>query len=246
IIRATWQSLYKNDSLYTPRFVISNPGKRWKTVIEHENSTYGDIIILPHLEETAKVANSIKTVEFFKYLSKQGKRWDFVSKIDEDSFLDPNAYYREYLAPLLDRKTPASQMRTMIGREMHWPNAEWSWMGGQFYTLTWDLVELLARLHDKDPIDDNGEDELNGRLLFNAKEHWEWVNTPNKVAFDIYANEGSDINGEHTAWAPAGADLDAFSHGVGPGAINPHKMKEDQEYLDVAACYGKGGLLPPP
>ena len=114
IIRATWQSLY-DDPAITTRFVISDPGELWMPLIRHENATYGDLIILSHLEETAHIANTIKTVELFRYLVESGFHWDFVSKLDDDSFLDVFTFYHSFILPRLDTR---SHNRIIIGRRL--------------------------------------------------------------------------------------------------------------------------------
>jgi Galactosyltransferase len=253
IIRSTWQSLYRDDDIVT-RFVISNPGDLWAPVVEHENATFRDLIVLPHLEETAKIANTIKSVELFKHLAAQGQRWAYVSKLDDDSFLDARTFYREFLRPHLHQPTSNSRFplnsipytapelqptnRTVFGRVLS--REQFSYPGGQFYTLSWDTMTLLARLHTQNPITDEHEDVLVGRLMYEAGEHFDLIELPNRAAFDYNAKLA---RGDGTAWAKDGADLDAFAHAVGPGSINPHKMRSDEDYLHVAACFDKDGLI---
>jgi hypothetical protein len=248
IIRNTWQRLYKNDTIFTSKFVISNPGPIWQEAIMAENATFGDLIILPHLEETGAVANSIKSIEFLKYLTtQQPRKWAFVSKLDDDSFLDAHAFYEQYLHPRLaaplpphpDLEDPLSSPlnRTIIGRTLH--RGKYSYPGGQFYTMTWDIVKLLAQLHSENTIRDEHEDVLVGRLLYEAGEKWEHVDLPNSVSFDYSDKEA---RGDGSAWAKPNADLEKWNHAVGPGAINPHKMRNDETYLNVAACYDELGL----
>ncbi|KAI9770939.1 MAG: hypothetical protein M1840_002643 [Geoglossum simile] len=253
IIRSTWQSLYRDDDIVT-RFVISNPGDLWAPFIEHENATFQDLIVLPHLEETAEIANTIKSVELFKHLAAQGQRWAYVSKLDDDSFLDARTFYREYLRPHLHQPTanthfPLNSLRytaqelqpsnrTVFGRLLS--REQFSYPGGQFYTLSWDTMALLARLHTANPITNEHEDVLVGRLMHEAGESFELIELPNRTAFD-YSPELA--RGDGTAWAAGGADLDTFVHAIGPGSINPHKMRSDEDYLRVAACYDKDGLI---
>ena len=45
IIRATWQSLYKNP-VFETRFVIADPGEALLPIIEFENKTHGDLIMI--------------------------------------------------------------------------------------------------------------------------------------------------------------------------------------------------------
>jgi hypothetical protein len=244
IIRNTWQSLYRNDTVFATRFVISNPGDLWAPIIAIENATHGDIIILPHLEEDAHTANTVKTVEFLKYLTSSETKYAFVSKIDDDSYLDARTFFNNYLQPRIAfdahktvSETPATN-RTIIGRTLR--RNTWTYPGGQFYTMTWDIVTLIATLHNKHPINDEHEDVLIGRLLHEAGEEWHHVDLPNEVAFDY---QELDMRGDGTAFAADGADLESWAHGVGPGAINPHKMKGDEEYLKVAACFDERGVV---
>ena len=86
IIRATWQTYYRNPVIST-KFVISNPGDIWMPLIQQENETYGDLIMMADLEESAHIANTVKTLNFFTYLAAQGpSHYKFVSKLDDDSF----------------------------------------------------------------------------------------------------------------------------------------------------------------
>jgi hypothetical protein len=246
IIRNTWQRLYKNDSIITTRFVVANPGPLWLPVLIAENATFGDIIMLDHIDESARTANTIKSVEFLKHLTTQPQKYSFVTKLDDDSFLDSKTFYEEYLHPRIiatpqpssDLETPSSSPmnRTIFARTLH--RGKYSYPGGQFYTMTWDLVSLLAKLHTENPITDEHEDVMVGRLLFEAGEAWEHIDLPNPVSFD-YGDKGA-ING--SAWAAEGADLEKWVHPVGQGAINPHKMRDDATYLSVAACYDERGL----
>lgn len=241
IIRATWQSLYKNDSLYTPRFVISNVGPLWDTVIATENATFGDIIQLAHLNEDRLTANTIKSVEFFKYvIDRTANRWQFISKIDDDSFLDVPRFYQQYLRPLLS----ADQTSLMpfadhvaIGRTLSREN--FTYPGGQFYTLTKDTVRVLAEQHAANPINNLDEDVLIGKLLHDSGVQWTHVDLPNNIAFDYQAK---DLKSQGQAFAKEDADLSGWAHAIGPQSINPHKMRDTEVYLQVAACFDKNGV----
>jgi hypothetical protein len=118
IIRATWQRLYRDERLFRTRFVITRPAPDWIQVIAAESEAYGDIIILPHLEENHYVANHAKSIEFFKWLAAQGHDWQFVSKIDDDCFVDPFAFWTEYLKPLSARMAETSELRTVVARKL--------------------------------------------------------------------------------------------------------------------------------
>ena len=49
-------------------------------LIRHENATYGDLIVLPGVEETAKIATHIKPFEFYKHIARSKRSWMYVSK----------------------------------------------------------------------------------------------------------------------------------------------------------------------
>lgn len=248
IIRRTWQSLFHEPSLWTTRFVVSRAANpTWQAIIEAENKTYGDIIQLSHLEETAHIANTVKSVEFFKYLAGTTMRtktqprvsleaqigdYEFVSKIDDDSFLDARSFFRNYLRPL------KTKHRTIFARTVDKPN--FNAPGGQFYTLTSDLVLLLADLHTENPIDDEDEDVLVGRLLYEAQQNWTHIDLPNPIAFDY---EDTDLQESGKAFAAPDADLSGWRHAVGPESINPHKMRDDDTYIKVAACFNETGVI---
>ncbi|KIW01493.1 uncharacterized protein PV09_06973 [Verruconis gallopava] len=240
IIRSTWQALFRNETLFETRFVLANPPAEWSSVIAKENETHGDIIILKHLEESSRIANTVKSIEFLKYITAWPGKWSFVSKIDDDSFLDPNAFYKEYLMPLINSVPQLSEQLVGIGRKLDMNGFEYP--GGQFYTLSWAMVEKLASLHAENPITDEHEDVLIGRLLHEADVPWHFTKLPNRVAFDYDDSLGANLGGKKTAWAKEDADLDAWVHAVGSRAINPHKMRGDEEYLRVAACYDSNGL----
>jgi len=65
------------------------------------------------------------------------------------------------------------------------------------------------------------------RLASEANVTLDFVAMPNREAFDL--DQG---NGNVSAW----------SHQVLERAINRHKMKQDEDYLEVTALVGKDGL----
>ncbi|KIW21344.1 hypothetical protein PV08_01924 [Exophiala spinifera] len=216
IIRSTWHKMYDNDR-FTLRFVISNPGELWAPFIQHEMETYQDIIVLSHLEENATVANTIKTIEFFTYLTKGKSTWKWVSKIDDDSFLDTESFYRDFLQPRMDEN------RTMIARPTFNWNRGYLYPQGQFYTFSWDLLRILTDCYSRNRITDEHEDALSARLLYEegytAGENYTLVELGNDRFFDY--DPEVRVSGQ-------------YSHAIMPDSINPHKLKSDEIYLDVA------------
>ncbi|KAF6233553.1 hypothetical protein HO173_008110 [Letharia columbiana] len=234
VIRATWQTLYPNPAFETC-FFIAKPPPLWQSLIKQENDTYGDLIMLDHLEESTKVAMFIKPVEFLKHLLGSGKpSWKFVSKIDDDSFVDAERFYHEFLRPRIDRHAAAAdQNGTLIARRLRLEHSDrnFSTPGGQFYTLSWDLVRILVETQARKLITNVPEDVLVGRLLYDADAKFEFVDLDDTRAFDVTDNL-TRLSQEREDLGP----MDA-------AAINPHKMKDDETYLRVAELFGKDGFV---
>lgn len=235
IIRATWQTLYANPTVDT-RFVIARPSPLWQPLIKHENDTYGDLIVLEELEESAEVANTIKSIEFLKHLVAGSQAsgaeipWKFVSKIDDDSFLSADRFYQDFLLPRMAHHTDPPN-GTLVARRLTRSDRNFSTPGGQFYTLSWDLVRLVAETHTKTPINDLAEDVLIGRLLYDAGAQFNFVELDDRQAFDVT----DDLNRLSKALEDLGP--------MDSAAINPHKMKDDETYLRVAQLFGKTGFV---
>lgn len=194
-------------------------------LIQHENATYGDLILMSDLEESPHVANTVKTMKFFSRLATEGPLYKFVSKIDDDSFLDLPPFYNDFIVPRLER---ADQLIVM-GHPLTHYEPEFPYPSGQFYTVTWNTVLTLARLFAANPIDDEHEDVLIGRLLYENDQSFEGVWINNQKMFDL----------DEAVW-----DDSLPRHAVMGGSINPHMLKEDETYLRVAAAYDEHGLKP--
>lgn len=262
IIRATWQTLYRNPAFDT-RFVIAQPSALWLPLIKHENDTYGDLIILADLEESASVANTIKSIEFLKQLvstsdsSTAGSApWGFVSKIDDDSFLSASRFYQEFLLPRIpppsqqqqrsaattttpDDNTTTNQTNALIARRLIRPTRPFDTPGGQFYTLSFPLVRILARAHRRNPRADLAEDVLIGQLLYDSGAEFEFVELDDTRAFDISDDDGGGRGGGIRRLSKEKEDLGPMDG----EALNPHKMKDDETYLRVAGMFGEAGFV---
>lgn len=207
-------------------------------MIEQENVTYDDLVILP-LEETRQIANTIKSIEFFMKLLSRTKRWAFVSKIDDDSFLDVDAFYHRFLQESMDvdpgdpTSTTEVHRHAMIGTRLH--NFGVDYAGGQFYTLPRVTLELLVKTYIDEPVTQYDEDVLNGILLQKAGAQWRLVEMDHAMAFDFAPHGNSPL-------AKADENLTLWSHGVRPDAIILHKMKDDEMYLKVANLWSDGKL----
>ncbi|KAL9124268.1 MAG: hypothetical protein Q9217_006386 [Psora testacea] len=190
VIRSTWATRYQNPS-YEYRFIIGNfTTSPWAPAIEAENATYGDIWMLEDFtNENHETANRIKNMEFFKYLVRhQGtrvRRYDFVSKIDDDNWFNIPPYYETFIAPRLPgREMYDPSALTMIGRPMVWTQ-EYAYASGRIYTVSWSLLEFFVQKYTANPISEKTEDELAGLYLYEDKVQHKFVPLELEQAWDI-------------------------------------------------------------
>lgn len=238
IIRHSWQKLFANPSRFTTRFVINRAvDPIWQSVIDEEIATYGDIIQMNHLEENHHIATTIKSIELYKHLMKNtsigipSRNWKWISKVDDDSYVDANAFYRDFLEPNWEAD------RTIIARPL--PQKGYICPGGQFYTTSVDLIQRLVELQKDNPLTNSPDDCMIGELLYRANETWTTIELPNTVAFDY---EATNLEDKLRAYAAEDADLTGWRHAVGIGSINPHHMRDDETYVKVAACFDENGV----
>ena len=221
IIRNSWQKLYRRYNA-TFKFIICNPSVEYASIIEAENKTYGDLIVLSHLEENFQNAATIKPMEFFKHIKNNYQPFTYVSRLDDDAFLNVPAFWDEYLKPNL-----ADPKRIIIARDTYPLKMRYSFPGGQFYTLSWDLMCLLIRLHEKNPITTENDDFIFAHVFNDARERYKQI--------DLFCYKAFDYN-------PYVNDVNRWEHMVTESAINPHKMKTREAYLEVASMFDENGV----
>ncbi|KAH7367464.1 hypothetical protein B0T11DRAFT_275325 [Plectosphaerella cucumerina] len=243
LIRSTWMRTYKDLPMDT-RFVVSNPGPQWTEVLRAENRTFGDLIVLDHLQEDDFTANTIKTLEFYKHLVRRGLRYEYVSKLDSDLFLNARGFWDRYLRPRLSLRTgEATVERTAIGELYYGRFNDLTFLHGSMYTYTWDVVEELVELQERYHVV-AGEDVAMALLLLRARRAVNVVNFLGSEKFDYYEE---DSRGDGTPWARAGTHPNATKHALwGPDPIAIHDLKDPAVYLRVASAFDERGIRPTP
>ena len=226
IIRTSWQRVFASPK-YDFRFIIADlDNDLWTPFLQAENDTYGDLIRLDGLPEDRYTANTIKTMEFITALTTgrlhgipPGKRYDWVSKVDDDTFLDPNAFHAEFLA-----QQPVNEM-TLVGMLYEgWQSGrDYSYPSGRFYTMSWPLAAKLGSLYVTNRIVNEHEDALIGRLLYEGNQDYNLIGFP----YERSPNIGD-----------GGPDNVAF---INATTYIMHNMKEDTEYLQVASLFDRRG-----
>ncbi|KAM0327163.1 hypothetical protein ACHAQA_006294 [Verticillium albo-atrum] len=248
LIRYTWMKLYK-DVPMDQRFVISNPGPRWTEIIQQENRTYGDLIVLDHLQEDDFTANTVKTIEFYRWLvNKSPKKYEFVSKMDTDLWVNARAYYDRQILPRLENTTnttlTSTANHTVIGQFYYDSYHKTSFPHGAIYTVTWDVVELLPTLQDEFHII-AGEDVTMAWLLMKGRRKvtMSILSESEKFEFD----HKDTRPGENSAWARNGTDETSSWHALaGKDVLAIHQLKKDEDWLMVAECFDENGVIDMP
>lgn len=257
LIRSSWMRLYR-DLPFDTRFVICSPPPQWIDAVRLENSTFGDMIILDHLQEDDVTANTIKTIEMYQWLIDHDQQYDFVSKMDTDVFFNARGFYDRFLRPRLSNSTivgsPSSSGsshsrlhatvdRTVIGELYYSHVYDLVFPHGAMYTFTWDMVETLAALQREYQVV-TGEDMTLAMLLLKAHHVVKFINFRGTEKFDY---DPRDTRGDGTAWARKSTHPNAIKHAVhGDEAIVVHDLKTDDNYLVVADCFDEDGIKPEP
>jgi galactosyltransferase len=241
LIRTTWIHKFKNTVPFDARFVVSNPGPRWVEILQAENRTFGDLIVLDHLQEDDFTANTIKTIELFKYLINHGFQYEFVSKLDTDLFLNARRFWDVYLRPRLTADNKANITRTGIG-ELYYHN-DLVFLHGSMYTYTWDIIEELVQLQDRFRVV-TSEDVLAPTLLLKARRMVNIVNFLGSEKFDYLE---LDSRGDGMPWARQATHPNATEHALyGDNPIAIHNLKKNDEYLKIASAFDQDGIKPMP
>ncbi|KAL6715388.1 hypothetical protein ACLMJK_006349 [Lecanora helva] len=239
LIRWSWVNTFANSSIYDHIFAVSTTDPLLISLIKKENETYGDILLLDHLEDTHFIANGIKPFEVLKKLTAggwKGRTYDFVSKLDQDSWVDPVRVWEKYL----------KRRRMVTGRRLMLSMPHEDFCGcpspqGGFYTLGWPLAKTIVRLFDnvdipKEEIDQ--EDCQVGRWPTDAGEDFDFVPMDEEESFDIEGEEGEyvarDWVGETKIRGPVGALKKA---------VFLHQLKEDEKWLTIQTMFDQTGWL---
>lgn len=251
LIRYTWMKLFKNVPM-DHRFVVSNPGPHWTDIVSQENKTYGDMIVLEHLPEDDFTANTVKTIEFYRWLVDNNQRYEFVSKMDTDLFVNARAMYDQKLLPRLE-STPAGLRATVnyttIGQFYYDSYHHASFPHGAIYTVTWDVVELLPKLQDQYHII-AGEDVTMAWLLMKGKQKVTMVvlSEAEKFEFDRTDMRPTPPGWGRTPWAREETDVTSSWHAMhGSNILAIHQLKKDDDWLMVTQEFNETGVkeMPP-
>ena len=248
LIRSSWMRLYR-DLPFDTRFVICNPGPEWTDAVRLENSTFGDMIVLDHLQEDDITANTIKTIEMYQWLIDHDMQYEFVSKMDTDVFFNARGFWERFLQPRMSNATSGSGRlhatvdRTVIGELYYSHVYDLVFPHGAMYTFTWDMVEMLAELQREHQVV-TGEDMTLAMLLLKSHEVVKFVNFKGTEKFDF---DPHDTRGDGTAWARPGTHPHAIKHALyGNEAIAVHELKSNRDFLMVSDCFDERGIVPEP
>ena len=258
-IRETWMHLYR-DVPFDGRFVVANPGAQWAEAVARENRTYGDMVVLDHLHEDDVTANTVKTLEFYKWLlahhAGPSRRYEFVTKLDTDLWLNARGFWDRFLVPRLElvngtteegggreQAWRATVEKTVVGELYYARKSDLAFPNGAMYTVTWDVVELLAGLQERHRVV-TGEDMAVAMLLLKGGETLDFVNFRGSEKFNY---DDRDTRGDGTGWAREGTHPEAVWHAVvGRAPVAVHQLKSRRLWDKVAACFDEWGIKKTP
>ena len=235
IIRTTWQTLYKDPHRRTTtRFILSGYDPLWESLIQEENATHGDIIKLDGLDPSPQTSNRVKFMELLTYLVARGERYAWISKVDDDAFLEARMFYHQYLnddeqqqRSINDNKNDNYKNNSVLISMKNIQNYPFPWPGGAFYTVSWPLALLLASHHSSHgghEDQETPEDVRVGKYLYDGEIEFEYREMPREEMFEIPV---------------PGARI---PHTITGRAIVVHFLKEHETYLRVARVFGETGF----
>ena len=128
----------------------------WAPLIDAEIATYDDILVLEDfIPDDKETANHIKFIALCDHLARQekktGRRYDFVSKVDDDNWLNIPPFYDTFIAPRLPGgEKYRTDGLTVIGRPSTW-GRPFTYTSGRMYTVSWRVLEFLGSKYAADP-----------------------------------------------------------------------------------------------
>lgn len=242
IVRWTWVSIFRHAGIFDHVFAVSSTDPVLLPLIKKEHETYGDILLLDNITDTHWTANRIKPFEFFKKVTNEGwkgRTYDFVSKVDQDSFVDPIRIWNKYLKGRM-QATGIQKDRLMLSMP-HEAFCDCPSPQGGFYTLSWELAKVIARLYDgmEKPEEIGQEDCMVGRFPTDAGEEYEFVSMDAEESFDVVGEEG---NATARDWSQAQVERGGLE-GLEKVAFL-HQMKEEWKWLAVKEFFDEDGWVP--
>ena len=232
LIRGTFVKQIRDYPQAGYTFYLSRPDAKDAQAMYNELESNGDMTFLNNIPETRQTGIKLKTLEFFKNVTNpiQELKYDWICHIDDDSYVQVYRLMQNYL---LNPKFPPN--RTIIARmrkEPFYDGDSFTYPGGQMYCISWDIASsygqnfqtILSEYRLDDYWNWPADDLLLGLFLHREGPvgHNRFVDLPNSLAYDI----GSSWN------------FDAYDHAANPVlGINPHKMKSDAHFSEVAATY---------
>lgn len=192
----------------TVRFIVGRP----KTQAERlqlglEALQYRDVIVLD-VEENM---NKGKTWRFFSTVAAMGVRFDYVMKVDDDSYVRVD----NLAASLAPEPRADLYLGYVLPCENHDPYR--GYMAGMGYVLTWDLVEWLSQSPTvRHTTGGYSEDRMTGH----------WLDQGGKAKHRV---SKKPLFYDH----PAYTGSDRCSHALVPETILIHQVKTTERWMDV-------------
>lgn len=159
-IRSTWATSTRGLGIpYEYKFIIGGyKHLPWAPIIDAEIAAHNDILVLEDfIPDDKETANHLKFIALCDHLAKQeqetGKRYEFVSKVDDDVWFNIPPFYDHFIAPRLPGGPKyRSEGITVIGRPFNWGgNRGFIYTSGRMYTVNWPHVKIMGAEYAADP-----------------------------------------------------------------------------------------------
>lgn len=223
IIRLAYGVQSTEVAQITIRFIVGKPKDMQERLqLGLEAMQYNDIIVLD-IEENM---NKGKTWSFYATVAALGVRFDYVMKVDDDSYVRI-----DNLAASL-----ATEPRTDLYYGYVLPcdnqNAYSSYMAGMGYVVTWDLVEYIsASPIVREKVGGYSEDKMTG----------DWLNAGGRAKNRV---SKKPLFYDH----PAYTGRDRCTHALVPETILVHQLKTTERWMNVLQFFegARVAALPTP
>ena len=237
IIRWAWTSLFKKSNIYDHVFAIASTDKTLIPLIQKERELFGDILLID-LEDTEWKANHLKPFEVLKNLTRdglKGRRYDYISKVDQDSYVDPVRVWDKYLSS----EVPENLMLSMPHEAFcGYPSPQ-----GGFYTMSWDLAETIGDLYGNmtDTSDISQEDCQIGRFPYEARKPFKFIPMAGNESFDVMVDTEEDKERYFARDWSDDQNVRGQIQDLKENVVFLHQMKSDAQWMAVMDLFDEKG-----
>jgi len=214
---------YKHYNI-TWRFFLSRPDEAYEDLIQSENKTHGDIVILRDIEDTRDNARQRKPFGFFRYVEEQLGKFKYVAKMDDDAFLNIPMFMEMYMTEEhlnQDKNIIARMIKQEVDHNCMEPI-------GWFYAVSWNLFLVLNDRLAHHHIDRQEEDFEVGLAICQSGVQYNYTLFDVAKAHDLqFVDKPVRNDYWHVAWNQS---------------LLVHQLKSEFNYVQTTQCCSMEGF----